>query len=43
MGHVNISSTQVYLQATAELLEEGSNRFLAYFRKNIKNKGGFYE
>ena len=43
MGHVNISSTQVYLQATAELLEEGSRRFLAYFRKNIKNKGGIYE
>jgi site-specific recombinase XerD len=43
MGHVRISSTQIYLQATAELLEQGNRRFLAYFRENIKNKGGFYE
>jgi integrase/recombinase XerD len=42
MGHVNISSTQIYLQATAELLEQGNQRFFAYFHKNIKT-GGSYE
>lgn len=43
MGHVNISSTQIYLQATAELLEQGNQRFFAYFHKNIKTGEGYYE
>lgn len=47
MGHVNISSTQIYLQATAELLAQGNQRFLAHFRKKVKGVkgkgGGFYD
>lgn len=43
MGHVNICSTQVYLQATAELLEQGNKRFLKYFRQNISRSGGYDE
>ena len=38
LGHVNVTSTQVYLQATAELLEEAGERFLSNFRKNILQK-----
>lgn len=36
MGHVDISSTQIYLQATAELLEQGNQRFLAHYRQKVK-------
>ena len=43
MGHVNIASTQVYLQATSEMLEQGNQRFFKYFRENIKNNGGYHE
>jgi site-specific recombinase XerD len=39
LGHVKISSTQVYLRATAELLEEANHRFLDNFRQNILAKG----
>ncbi len=39
LGHVNVSSTQVYLRATAELLEEANQRFLDNFRQNISKKG----
>lgn len=41
MGHVDIRSSQIYLQATSELLEQGNQRFLKYFRQNIKRSGGF--
>jgi site-specific recombinase XerD len=40
LGHVKISSTQVYLRATAELLEVANQRFLDNFRKNISANGG---
>jgi integrase len=39
LGHVKVSSTQVYLQATAELLDEANQRFLKNFRENILQKG----
>ena len=39
LGHVKVTSTQVYLQATAELLEEANQRFLRNFRQNISPKG----
>lgn len=39
LGHVKVSSTQVYLRATAELREEASQRFLDNFRQNILKKG----
>lgn len=39
LGHVKVTSTQVYLQATAELLEEANQRFLDNFRQNILIKG----
>ena len=40
MGHVHISSTRVYLQPTAELLEQVNQRFRSYFLQNIDPKGG---
>ena len=39
LGHVNVSSTQVYLRATAELLEKANERFLKNFRQNVLKKG----
>ena len=36
-----LKATQIYLQATAELLEQGNQRFFAYFHKNIKNGEGY--
>jgi len=39
MGHVDISSTHIYLQATPELFEEANKRFLKHYRQNIKNQG----
>ena len=39
MGHVNIRSTQVYLQPTAELLEQVSNRFHDHYLRTIASKG----
>lgn len=35
MGHVDISSTQIYIQATSELLQQANQRFLTYFHQNI--------
>ena len=40
LGHVKVTSTQVYLQATADLLEQANQRFLANFRQNVLAKGG---
>ena len=40
MGHACIAGTQVYLQATAELLEQASLRFAARFRRRILQEGG---
>jgi integrase len=35
LGHVRVTSTQVYLRATAELLEEANKRFRENFRQNV--------
>ena len=40
MGHVDISSTHIYLQPTAELLEEVNQRFHNYYLQHIGPKGG---
>ena len=40
MGHVDISSTRIYLQPTAELLEQVHERFRNYYLKNIQPHGG---
>ena len=40
MGHVNISSTRVYLQPTAELLQQVNQRFRNHYLKNINPHGG---
>ncbi len=39
MGHVDISSTQVYLQPTAELLGEVDRRFHEHFLNHLASKG----
>ncbi len=39
LGHVNVASTQVYLQATTELLEQANQRFVENFHQNICAKG----
>ncbi len=39
MGHVDISSTQVYLQPTAELLGEVDRRFHDHFLSHVISKG----
>ncbi len=39
MGHVDISSTQVYLQPTAELLGEVDSRFHDHYLKHLTSKG----
>lgn len=39
MGHVKISSTQVYLQPTIELLEEVDRRFHDHYLDHIASKG----
>jgi site-specific recombinase XerD len=39
MGHVNISSTQIYLQATAELLGEVNRRFHDHYLHHVASKG----
>ncbi len=36
LGHVNITSTQVYLEAASELLKPGSERFHQFYLKHIK-------
>jgi site-specific recombinase XerD len=40
LGHVDIHSTQVYLQATPELTEEVARRFHDYYLHQIKINGG---
>ena len=40
LGHVNVTSTQVYLRATAELLEAANERFLNNFRQHVLEKKG---
>lgn len=39
MGHVDVSSTHIYLHATPELFAEADKRFYEYYRKNIKSEG----
>jgi site-specific recombinase XerD len=39
LGHVKVSSTQVYLQSTAELLEHVNKRFHKNFIENVLKKG----
>jgi site-specific recombinase XerD len=39
LGHVNIHSTHVYLQATAELLEEVDRRFYHHYLQYVKSLG----
>ncbi len=40
MGHVDIRSSQIYLQPTAELLEQVSNRFHDHYLRTVVSKGG---
>jgi len=40
MGHVDVTSTQVYLRPTADLLEHVSDRFHNHYLHNIKFNGG---
>lgn len=39
LGHVKVTSTQVYLRATVELLEHANERFLQNFRLNVLQRG----
>lgn len=40
MGHVSVSSTQVYLKPTAELLEQVNTRFHNHYLHNVNPHGG---
>ncbi len=40
MGHVDIESTQVYLHATAELMEQVDRRFHGHYLEHVKSHGG---
>jgi site-specific recombinase XerD len=40
LGHVDIRSTQVYLHATAELLEQVDERFHRHYRQHVQSSGG---
>ena len=40
MGHVDVHSTQVYLQPTAELVEQVNRRFHNHYLHQVKNNGG---
>jgi len=40
MGHVDVHSTQVYLQATPELIEEVDHRFHKHYLYQVKPLGG---
>ena len=40
MGHVNIASTQHYLKATPELMQEANQRAWNYFNSHVQQKGG---
>jgi integrase/recombinase XerD len=39
MGHVDISSTRIYLQPTAELLQQVNRRLRDHYLKNIRTEG----
>ena len=39
LGHVNIQSTQVYLRATAELLEQVDQRFHHHYLEHVQPRG----
>ena len=39
LGHVNVASTQVYLHATTELLEQANQRFRDNFHHHICTAG----
>jgi site-specific recombinase XerD len=39
LGHIDIQSTQVYLRATAELLEQVDRRFYAHYLQHVKSQG----
>lgn len=39
LGHVNIQSTQVYLRATAELLEQVDQRFHRHYLEHVQSRG----
>jgi site-specific recombinase XerD len=39
MGHVDVHSTQVYLQATAQLIDQVNHRFYSHYLNQVKNKG----
>jgi site-specific recombinase XerD len=39
LGHVDIQSTQVYLRATAELLEQVDQRFHRHYLQHVKPRG----
>jgi site-specific recombinase XerD len=40
MGHVDLHSTQVYLQATPELIEQVDRRFYNHYLHRVKPQGG---
>ena len=40
LGHVNVSATQVYLHATAALLDQANQRFAVHFHQHIRPMGG---
>jgi site-specific recombinase XerD len=40
MGHVDVHSTQVYVQPTAELIEQLNRRFHKHYLHRVKNNGG---
>ena len=40
MGHVGVASTQVYLRANAELIEQVDGRFHKHFIDHVKSSGG---
>jgi site-specific recombinase XerD len=40
MGHVEVHSTQVYLQATPELIAQVHQRFHNYYLNQVKSQGG---
>jgi site-specific recombinase XerD len=40
MGHVDVHSTHIYLQPTAELVEQVNQRFHNHYLRQVKNNGG---